>query len=67
MTAALGLLAVLLLTAATGYFVAQEFAFVTADRPALDQRAAEGDRRAARALRVMGRLSFMLSDRKSVV
>ena len=61
MTAALGLLAVLLLTAATGYFVAQEFAFVTADRPALDQRAAEGDRRAARALRVMGRLSFMLS------
>ncbi|GGV25018.1 membrane protein [Actinomadura cremea] len=61
MDAALGLLAVLLLTAATGYFVAQEFAFVTADRPALDQRAAEGDRAAARALRVMGRLSFMLS------
>ncbi len=29
---ALGLLAVLVLTAATGYFVAQEFAFVTADR-----------------------------------
>ncbi|TDB92346.1 hemolysin family protein [Actinomadura sp. 7K534] len=61
MTAALGLLAVLLLTVATGYFVAQEFAYVTADRPALDQRAAEGDRAAARALRVMGRLSFMLS------
>ncbi|MER7547558.1 hemolysin family protein [Spirillospora sp. NPDC127506] len=61
MNGALGLLAVLVLTAATGYFVAQEFAFVTADRPALDQRAAEGDRAAARALRVMGRLSFMLS------
>ncbi|NKZ09221.1 hemolysin family protein [Actinomadura latina] len=61
MNGALGLLAVLLLTAATGYFVAQEFAFVTADRPALDQRAAEGDRAAARAVRVMGRLSFMLS------
>ncbi|WP_083734063.1 hemolysin family protein [Actinomadura sp. CNU-125] len=61
MDAALGLLAVLLLTAATGYFVAQEFAFVTADRPAMDQRAAEGDRAAARAVRVMGRLSFMLS------
>jgi CBS domain containing-hemolysin-like protein len=60
-TAALGLLAILLLTVATGYFVAQEFAYVTADRPALDQRAAEGDRAAARALRVMGRLSFMLS------
>ncbi|TDC81119.1 hemolysin family protein [Actinomadura sp. 7K507] len=61
MTAALGLLAVLLLTVATGYFVAQEFAYVTADRPALEQRAAEGDRAAGRALRVMGRLSFMLS------
>jgi CBS domain containing-hemolysin-like protein len=59
--AVLGLLAVLVLTAATGYFVAQEFAFVTADRPALDQRAAEGDRAAARAVRVMHRLSFMLS------
>ncbi|MEU8119939.1 hemolysin family protein [Spirillospora sp. NPDC049024] len=61
MNAALGLLAVLVLTAATGYFVAQEFAFVTADRPALDQRAAEGDRAAGRAVQVMGRLSFMLS------
>ncbi|MEU8302271.1 hemolysin family protein [Actinomadura sp. NPDC048955] len=61
MNAALGLLAVLVLTAATGYFVAQEFTFVTADRPALDQRAAEGDRAAGRAVRVMGRLSFMLS------
>ncbi|WP_308208097.1 hemolysin family protein [Actinomadura madurae] len=61
MNAALGLLAVLVLTAATGYFVAQEFAFVTADRPALAQRAAEGDRAADRALKVMGRLSFMLS------
>jgi CBS domain containing-hemolysin-like protein len=59
--AVLGLLAVLVLTAATGYFVAQEFAFVTADRPLLDQRAAAGDRASARAVRVMGRLSFMLS------
>ncbi|QXJ25520.1 HlyC/CorC family transporter [Actinomadura graeca] len=61
MNALLGLLAVLVLTAATGYFVAQEFAFVTADRPLLDQRAAEGDRASARAVRVMERLSFMLS------
>lgn len=61
MNGALGLLAVLVLTAATGYFVAQEFAFVTADRPLLDQRAAEGDRAAQRAVRVMERLSFMLS------
>lgn len=61
MNAVLGLLAVLVLTAATGYFVAQEFAYVTADRPLLAQRAAEGDRAAARAVRVMERLSFMLS------
>jgi CBS domain containing-hemolysin-like protein len=53
-----GLLAVLILTAATGYFVAQEFAFVTADRARLAER---GDARARRALTVMGRLSFMLS------
>ncbi|HEU4954290.1 MAG TPA: hemolysin family protein [Gemmatimonadales bacterium] len=61
MSMTLGLLAVLLLTAATGYFVAQEFAFVTADRLALEQQAASGDRGAARAVRVMERLSFMLS------
>ena len=47
MNGALGLLAVLVLTVATGYFVAQEFAVVTADRPALDQRAAAGDRASA--------------------
>ncbi|MBW8481194.1 hemolysin family protein [Actinomadura parmotrematis] len=61
MNAALGLAAVLVLTAATGYFVAQEFAFVTADRIAMDARAAHGDRAAQRAVRVMERLSFMLS------
>ncbi|MET8053379.1 hemolysin family protein [Streptosporangium sp. NPDC005286] len=61
MSIALGLLAVLLLTLATGYFVAQEFAYVTADRLALSQQAAEGDKKAARAIKVMERLSFMLS------
>ncbi|GAA3940070.1 hemolysin family protein [Actinomadura viridis] len=61
MNVALGLLAVLVLTAATGWFVAQEFAFVTADRPELRRRAGEGDRNAARAIRVMERVSFMLS------
>lgn len=61
MNAALGLLAVLLLTLATGYFVAQEFAFVSADRLALTQQAAAGDRKAAKAVTVMERLSFMLS------
>ncbi|MBL1067953.1 hemolysin family protein [Streptomyces sp. 7-21] len=61
MSAALGLLAVLVLTAGTGYFVAQEFAFVAADRLTLTRQAAEGDKRAARALTVQERLSFMLS------
>ncbi|RKN38002.1 hemolysin family protein [Streptomyces hoynatensis] len=61
MSAALGLLAVLVLTAGTGYFVAQEFAFVAADRLALGREAAAGDRRAARAMKVQERLSFMLS------
>ncbi|MEU1511100.1 hemolysin family protein [Streptomyces sp. NPDC005811] len=60
-SAVLGLLAVLVLTAGTGYFVAQEFAYVSADRLALAREAEAGDRRAARALRVLERLSFMLS------
>ncbi|MEV5982540.1 hemolysin family protein [Streptomyces sp. NPDC052114] len=61
MSAALGLLAVFVLTAGTGYFVAQEFAYVSADRLALAREAEAGDKRAARALKVLGRLSFMLS------
>ncbi|GAA3079199.1 hemolysin family protein [Streptosporangium carneum] len=61
MNTALGLLAVLLLTLATGYFVAQEFAFVAADRGVLREQADAGDAAAERALAVTGRLSFMLS------
>ncbi|MFI6438371.1 hemolysin family protein [Streptomyces sp. NPDC050759] len=60
-SAVLGLLAVFLLTAGTGYFVAQEFAYVSADRLALSREAEAGDRKAARALTVLERLSFMLS------
>ncbi|MFI9829174.1 hemolysin family protein [Streptomyces sp. NPDC051913] len=60
-SALLGLLAVFVLTAGTGYFVAQEFAYVSADRLALAREAETGDRRAARALTVLERLSFMLS------
>jgi len=56
-----GLLLVLLVTAVTGYFVAQEFGYVAADRGRLRRQAAEGDRSAARALRVTERLSFVLS------
>ncbi|ANS70274.1 integral membrane protein [Streptomyces lincolnensis] len=59
--AVLGLLAVFVLTAGTGYFVAQEFAYVSADRLALAREAEAGDKRAARALKVLERLSFMLS------
>ncbi|WP_151484842.1 hemolysin family protein [Streptomyces albicerus] len=61
MSAALGLLAVLVLTAGTGYFVAQEFTYVAADRLALAREAEAGDKRAARAVKVLERLSFMLS------
>ncbi|MFC8172467.1 MULTISPECIES: hemolysin family protein [unclassified Streptomyces] len=61
MNAALGLSAVLVLTVGTGYFVAQEFAYVAADRLALAREADAGDKRAARALKVLERLSFMLS------
>ncbi|ASW54112.1 hemolysin family protein [Plantactinospora sp. KBS50] len=57
----LGLLLILLLTAATGYFVAQEFGYVAADRGRLRQLADGGDRAATRALQVTRRLSFMLS------
>jgi CBS domain containing-hemolysin-like protein len=59
--ALLGLLAVFVLTAGTGYFVAQEFAYVSADRLALAREAEAGDKKAARALKVLERLSFMLS------
>ncbi|MBO3746007.1 HlyC/CorC family transporter [Streptosporangiaceae bacterium NEAU-GS5] len=57
----MSLLAIFLLTVLTGYFVAQEFSFVAADRSALREQAAGGDAKAEKALRVTGRLSFMLS------
>ncbi|MBC6462105.1 hemolysin family protein [Actinomadura sp. HBU206391] len=60
-SAVLGVVAVFVLTAATGYFVAQEFAYVSADRARLSHAADQGDAPAKRALQVMGRLSFMLS------
>lgn len=57
----LGLLVVLAITAATGYFVAQEFAYMAVDRSRLKARAVAGDATAERALRVTRRTSFMLS------
>ena len=61
MSTALGLLGVVLLIAANGYFVAGEFAFVASRRAKFVERADEGDRRSKRALAVHKRLSFMLS------
>ncbi|MCV7154513.1 hemolysin family protein [Mycolicibacterium pyrenivorans] len=65
LTAALGILVgflvVLAITALTGYFVAQEFAYMAVDRSRLKARAEAGDAASARALTVTRRTSFMLS------
>src|SRR4051812_31253290 len=57
----LGVLVVLAITVVTGYFVAQEFAYMAVDRATLAARAATGDVAAGRALRVTRSTSFMLS------
>jgi CBS domain containing-hemolysin-like protein len=57
----LGVLVVLLITAITGYFVAQEFAFMAVDRSQLNAQAAAGDASAKRSLAITRRTSFMLS------
>src|SRR5215217_3743062 len=57
----LGVLVVMAITVITGYFVAQEFAFMAVDRSALAARAGAGDAAAKRALTVTRRTSFMLS------
>jgi CBS domain containing-hemolysin-like protein len=57
----LGIGVVLGITVATGYFVAQEFAFMAVDRSALSAKAQAGDGAAKRALSVTRRTSFMLS------
>ncbi|HEY0475792.1 MAG TPA: hemolysin family protein [Kribbella sp.] len=56
-----GLVLILALTVATGYFVAQEFSYVAVDRNRLQSLAEAGDPAAARALTVTSRLSFVLS------
>ena len=61
LTLLLGVLVVLAITVVTGYFVAQEFAYMAVDRSALTARAAAGDAAADRALTVTRRTSFMLS------
>lgn len=60
----LGVIVVFLITVATGYFVAQEFAYLAVDRTRLQARAAaggpEGDK-AKSVLDITRRTSFMLS------
>lgn len=57
----LGILVVLLITAFTAYFVAQEFAYTAVNRSGLTAKAEAGDAAAGRALAVTKRTSFMLS------
>ncbi len=61
MSTVLGLLAVLLLVAASGFFVAVEFALVASDRSRLEARAADGSWSARLAVAALRRLSFHLS------
>ncbi|QDO87008.1 DUF21 domain-containing protein [Ornithinimicrobium ciconiae] len=57
----IGLVVILAITAATAFFVAQEFAYMTVDRSRLGARAASGDAVAERTLSITKRTSFMLS------
>lgn len=61
LTLLLGILVILAIIAANGYFVAQEFAYMAVDRTKLAALAAGGDASARRALAVTKRTSFMLS------
>lgn len=61
LTLLLGILVILAIIAANGYFVAQEFAYMAVDRTSLAAKAAQGDSAAKRALKVTSRTSFMLS------
>lgn len=56
-----GVVLTLIIIAANGYFVAQEFAYMSVDRNKLRTQAAAGDRGAEKALKVTQRTSFMLS------
>ena len=57
----LGIVVIVALIAANGYFVAQEFSYMSVDRSRLRAAAAGGDAAAGRALKVTERTSFMLS------
>ncbi|MGX1857236.1 hemolysin family protein [Dietzia sp. NPDC055340] len=57
----IGVVVVLAITALTGYFVAQEFAFMAVDRSRMGAAVEKGDPVAERVLGVTRRTSFMLS------
>src|SRR5690625_4434135 len=57
----LGIIVILAIIVAGGYFVAQEFAFMSVDRSQLAAEAQQGDKTAEAALKVTRRTSFMLS------
>ncbi len=61
LTLLVGIVVILAIIAANGYFVAQEFAYMSVDRTRLAARAEAGDDSARRALKVTRRTSFMLS------
>lgn len=56
-----GFIVIALIIVANAYFVAQEFSYMSVDRMQLRARAADGDKDAARALKITHRTSFMLS------
>lgn len=61
LTLLLGILLTLAIIAACGFFVAQEFAYMSVDRSRMAARAEKGDAQAARVLAITKRTSFMLS------
>ena len=56
-----GIVVIGVIIAANGYFVAQEFAYMSVDRVRLQARAKAGDAAAESALKITRRTSFMLS------
>ncbi len=61
LTLLFGLLVIGVIIVINGYFVAQEFAYMSVDRNQLRVLSENGDRKAARALSITNRTSFMLS------
>lgn len=61
LTLLLGVIVTLAIIVACGFFVAQEFAYMSVDRARLAARAEKGDAQAKRVLAITKRTSFMLS------